>query len=397
MNIGILTHCIANNFGANLQALSTACYLRNHGYNPIFFFWDAYLKKRSTNMDPEQLDMHRSFLCRHGFEITRPCTSDDDFISVIQEYEIHNIIVGSDAVFTVSSWIDRLKISKKGISLKPITEDKMFPNPFWVPFSDRLDNCNFFYLSPSCQSTNYKFLSRDTISKMRTQIGKFGYLSARDNSTREMIRYIMGYDIEVPLTPDPVWGFTHNVETIPSKDAIFKKYNIKKDYILVSYYSKTAMPIQWHNRLRKLANDKGFEVYSLPMPQGHFVSNLPQIQLPIDSLDWYALIKYSIGYIGNNMHPIIVAMHNIVPFFSIDQHGKSFWRFHFEKTSKVYDLLSRFGMMKYRKSFYNSDNIPPESVFQTLLSFDHEKCKEISKKMEEDYCDMMTDICKMFK
>lgn len=39
MKIGILTyHCVPN-FGAQLQALSTVCYLKRAGYEPILLNW----------------------------------------------------------------------------------------------------------------------------------------------------------------------------------------------------------------------------------------------------------------------------------------------------------------------------------------------------------------------
>lgn len=34
----------------------------------------------------------------------------------------------------------------------------------------------------------------------------------------------------------------------------------------------------------------------------------------ITPIEWYALIKYSKGYVGNNMHPIVTSITNGVPF-----------------------------------------------------------------------------------
>ena len=39
MRIGLLTYHWVANYGANLQALSTYCYLDNNGYNPIIINW----------------------------------------------------------------------------------------------------------------------------------------------------------------------------------------------------------------------------------------------------------------------------------------------------------------------------------------------------------------------
>lgn len=394
--IGIMTHCIANNFGANLQALSTASYLQRNGFCPVFFFWDAYLKKRSLNMNKTQLDLHRNFLSRHGFEVSSPCCSDDDFVHMIKENDIHNILVGSDAVLTVESLVDRLTVRKLVPRIRPKVEDKEFPNPFWVPFAKKLKDCSFFYLSPSCQSSNYEFLRKKKVLQMKRQMQLFSYLSARDSYTAKMIRYLSECNCEVPVTPDPVWGFNQNVSNIPSKDDVVKKFGIEKDYILTSYYKNEEPSKDWLDELRNVAKENGVEVYALPMPQGIFCSNLPQIQLPIDPLDWYALIRYSKGYVGNNMHPIIVAMHNCVPFYSVDQHGKKIGKFLFDKTSKVYDLLQRFNMLEYRIKATKIKKVSAARVFYQLQNFDRNREREISQKMSDDYMDMMKNICSMF-
>ena len=39
MKIGLLAYHSACNFGATLQLLSTFCYLRNNGYDPIIINW----------------------------------------------------------------------------------------------------------------------------------------------------------------------------------------------------------------------------------------------------------------------------------------------------------------------------------------------------------------------
>lgn len=393
--IGILTHSIANNFGANLQALSTASYLRNNGFEPFFFHWDSYLTERSKRISNIQLDIHRNFLKMNGFKISEPCKIDKDFIRIIKEENIHNIIVGSDAVLTVNSWVDRIIISRHGIRLKKTTEDKVFPNPFWIPFSSDVPDCKFFYLSPSCQSSNYFFLNKSVKRKMKEKMMEFSFLSARDTYTAKFMQDIIQCKTPIEITPDPVWGFSYNISSIPTKEYIIKKFNIKNDYILFSFYND-PYPYEWLNEFSELAHGDGIETYSLPMPQGYFNSSLPKIPLPIDPIEWFALIKYSRGYVGHNMHPVIVAMHNNVPFFSIDIHGKSFWRFHFEKSSKVYDLLNRLGFSDYRINYSLKMKLTPSFVYSKLKSFDHQKCNIVSQKMCNDYLSLMKNICTKF-
>lgn len=394
--VGVLTHCIANNFGANLQALSTALYLKQHGYTPIFFCWDDYLKKRSAKMNEQQLEIHRLFLRRHGIEVSKPCSSPYDFKKVIEENNISDILVGSDAILTISSWLDRISISRKGIRFNIIAEDRKFPNPFWIPFAEFVPNCHFYYLSPSCQSSNYNFLSQSVLRKMRVQMERFDYICARDTCTKEMIEYVMKKKDIVPITPDPVWGALSNFKEIPSKDYILAKYGIQSNYMLASFYRGTAVSSLWLDGIRRLARKDCIELYSLPMPQGHFSSNLPRIELPVDPMDWFALIRYSKGYIGNNMHPIIVSMVNRVPFFSIDHHGKRFMLFRFEKTSKVYDLLKRFDLLDFRIKQPLAESLSPSEVYGKLKRFPIDSIDSVAKKMENDYMIMMQTICNMF-
>ena len=119
-----------------------------------------------------------------------------------------------------------------------------------------------------------------------------------------------------------------------------------------------------------------------------------KIELPLDPIEWYYLIKYSSGYIGHNMHPIIVSIHNNVPFFSIDQHGKRFFirRIQFSKTSKVYDLLKKHNLLKYRITASKYKFYEPKQIINSLVSFDLEKEKNVALKMQANFEVMMNKI-----
>lgn len=65
----------------------------------------------------------------------------------------------------------------------------------------------------------------------------------------------------------------------------------------------------------ELASNKDLVCVSLPFAQIRSAIKCPyEISLPLSPIDWYALIKYSSGYIGNNMHPIVVSLHNQISF-----------------------------------------------------------------------------------
>lgn len=80
--------------------------------------------------------------------------------------------------------------------------------------------------------------------------------------------------------------------------------------------------------------------------------------MPIDPMDWYCLIKYSHAYIGVLMHPIIVALHNAIPFFSFDQYGIRMGLYKNYKSSKTYHILREANLLDYHWSMVKGDKFP---------------------------------------
>lgn len=396
INIGVLTHSIADNYGANLQALSTAYYLRNMGYNPIFFKWDPY----PSNKHSEQLKLHHTFLQNHGFELTNNCLSDEDYIQAIEQYNINFIIVGSDCVFTHSHNIFPYRLSKSGFVKIQTLPDWVFPNPFWLPFFDKLQNLRAVIMSGSCGCSDLDKASRKVSRRMEKYLKNFSYISVRDEYTRESLSHILGYEksSKLPITPDPVFAFNQNVKDITTRDVILKKYNLPGKYIVMAYY-KSGMPSKkWLQELKNQFNNLGYKIVNLTMPQG--TEPYPydiNIDLPLDSIDWYNLIKYSNGYIGNNMHPIIVSIHNNVPFYSINEHGKFYFRRLIQsvKHTKEYELLKRFDLLTYHTAINRIHAVKPKSIVDSVLNFDKIKCKKAAEVLEKEYFAMMNDIIKL--
>ena len=69
---------------------------------------------------------------------------------------------------------------------------------------------------------------------------------------------------------------------------------------------------EWMDGLKAKAAEAGLTCVALPMPTGvDFKHTFDyEIPTPLSPLDWYALIKYASAYIGENMHPVVVALHN---------------------------------------------------------------------------------------
>lgn len=391
--VAILTHSIAYNYGANLQALSTASYMKNHGYEPVFLQWGSYL---SGNTPSAQVEIHKNFLRRAGFVMSEPLDSEEEFFNYIRKEEIRRIIVGSDCVLTYESHTFPFTLTRRGIVRINNSKDYEFPNPFWLPFLDNNYEIKRCLLSASTGGrSKMKIKDKDVLNKMILLLDKFDYISVRDTFTKTFVEKLLPHRKDVSLTPDPVFGFNKNVDVTPSEIDIRKRFKLEGKYYVICFYKSNWPDQQWADRLMSEAHNKGVKCISIQMPQGGRNSHFDMdIELPLDPLDWYALIKYSNGYIGNNMHPMIVALHNNVPFFIYNIHGRSILRGRIQliKTSKEYDLLSRFGLQHYLTPQPFLHFVSPKTVVNKLSTFDTEKCRKASSTLLSDYEKMMSLI-----
>lgn len=395
-NIGVLTHCIADNYGANLQAISTAYFLRNNGYNPVFFKWDPYPK----NHNNEQLKLHQTFLERHGFVVTENCESDEDFLRCIEKYNIDFVIEGSDCVLSYSKPLFPYSLSRRGFVKKRFLKDWVFPNPFWMPYLRKAPNLRAVIMSGSCGASDLRRATGETRVQMRECLNSYSLITVRDNYTKKSLYKILGEQKakDLTITPDPVFAFNQNIKVQPTKEEIVNKFKLPEKYVVMEFYNNHMPSDRWLSNLKKSLNNRGIKLVNLPMPQGgkEFKCDV-NIQLPLDSLDWYCLIKYSNGYVGNNMHPIIVSMHNSVPFYSVNAHGNYYLRGMIQtvKNTKEYELLNRFDLLQYHTAFNHIEKVDTGEVVNLLLSFDKSYCVSCARVLNEEYNQMMINILKL--
>ncbi|MBR1687540.1 MAG: polysaccharide pyruvyl transferase family protein [Prevotella sp.] len=395
MNIGILTHCVANNFGANLQALSTGNWLKRHGFVPVYLQWNAYLESEKKGMNTEQSQYHQLFLVKQGYIVARPCSTNQDFIDVIRDYKIENIIVGSDCVLTYRRNLIPYGISRHGIVKLTIPEDYKFPNPFWLPFINGDDGINCYMISASSGSSNYCNIRGGVKKEMKRLLAKFKYIAVRDTNAQKMINYIFDGNKNVNITPDPVFGFADELLNLPTKEEICNRYHLPQDYLAISFYERNWPSQKWFDEFRIVAHRHGLKCIGIPMPSGGKRPQLDiNIDLPLDPLDWYCILKYSRGYIGNNMHPVVISLHNAVPFFSFNGHGRFLFhkRIQLIRYSKEYDILKRFGLLQFEVAQKRSRRIKPQYVIDRILDFNLEERMEISKLLKVQYEDMMMEV-----
>ena len=400
MRIGILTYHYVFNFGANLQVYSTIEYLKNNGFDPIVINWipeDLELRYKG-NIPIVQADAHKKFIKDH-IPCSEICRTDLDIAKLVEKSNIKRIIIGSDAVLQHKSFLSRVHLQRKGIIVDPVPgSDVLFPNPFWGSFIPSMKKkIPVSIMAASSMNTNYKYFRGNLKKKMNTSLSQFQSVTVRDDWTMKMVKYITNGKIIPSIMPDPVFAYNQNIKDQASKKDILNKFRLSDNYILLSFRNQRSVSKEWMQAFGLIAEKNNLQCVALTMPGGiKFDAPFPKsVESPLCPTDWYGLIKYSSGYIGENMHPIVVALHNSVPFFSFDSYGIVKYKYFVnEKSSKIYDLLSLSGFLKKRicrlGKGYRSPS--PGSVFFQIKDFDFEKCKHFSINQLNKYNSMMESL-----
>ncbi len=405
MKIGILAYHAACNFGANLQVLSTVCYLRDIGHEPIVINWysEELEKFYSNNTNLNQFKEHKHFREKY-FPLTKRCYNDEDIVRELSMNNIQALIVGSDAVVQHHPILSRIVFpSRKVVSISYMTKDRLFPNPFWGSFYNLLTSkIPLIWMSVSSQNSNYKLILKSEKKQMKKYIQNFSYISVRDNWTSKMFQYITNNKIIPEITPDPVFAFNQNVSFQPTKEEVLKKFNLPENYYLLSFLNDKYVSEDWLNEFESLAEKNNIACVALPFPQGiKFSHNLKyEVRIPLSSLDWYALIKYSKAYIGNNMHPIVVCLHNGIPCISFDNYGLKKYRFFTDKkSSKIYHIMNKFNILEYHFRVRNKLNLTPSPshLLNLIQSFPTKQVKLESVATLQEYNTMMNEILNIVK
>ena len=394
MKIGLLAYHSACNFGATLQLLSTYRYLLKAGHEPVVINWipqdleDFYRRTTPAAQFENQINVRR-LLWRE----TVRCYGVKDVADVIERDGIEAVIIGSDAVAQHHPLPERLLFPTRRIfTVLKYTSDRMFPNPFWGLFNQHLSHpVPTAVMSASSQDSSFRFILGKRRNEMRAAIQHYSYLSVRDSWTQDMMEYLSNGEIVPPVTPDPVFAFNQNAgDIIPSASDIRKRFGVGERYILLSFFQGRGADQVWLNAFTDIAHEQGYECIMLPFSQRPSIGTADrQIDLPLSPIDWYALIKYSSGYVGNNMHPIVVSLHNAVPFFSFDNYGKKVGirRTPTDISSKIRHILSLADLNVNRVS----------SIAPPLIHTDCEKERQFASNYLDKYNEMMQNILEKIK
>lgn len=400
MRIGLLTyHCVPN-FGAQLQALSTVGYLRKKGHEPIVLNWypkDLEDMYRNGRVSQAQISCHDEFT-KSMLPVSSLCRTEEELIDEINRLHLDAILLGSDALFKYHSLKEIAQLQKNHTSPPPC--EQFEGNPFFGGFLGKLaKRVPAAVYSVSSQDCRYKLMSRMERQQFALAFTNFCFISVRDEWTRKMVEFITGSP-NVKIFPDPVFGFNMNasLNLIPSKEDIVERFGLSERYVLLSFSGRYANDT-YVKSLGDELEKNGFQPVALPLPELLFGCGIKKcINLPLNPLDWYALIAHSDGFIGERMHPIVVSLHNNVPFFCFDEYGalrkkyftrKKFWipkNYVDYRTSKSYHIIKKANLLKNWFSYSKQEIFPsPTFVTNCIIGFDKDRYMSFSERCLLEY------------
>lgn len=403
MKIGILAYHAACNFGAFLQLLSTVEYVKKRGDEPFVINWVPrdFRKDYEKRSSKEVRDTYASYQ-RAYYPLTNLCETAKEVAQEIERIGIEAVIIGSDAVCQHHPFRERFHFPTRRIFyLAHPTSDRMYPNCFWGTFNDYLKKpVPIAVISASSQDSKFYLIKGKTKAKMKQSILNYKYISVRDDWSQKMISYLTDGEVMPEVTPDPVFAFNHNAsDVIPSKNYILKRFNIPNEYILVSFKNQKSVSQDWITEFEQMAEKNGLACVKLPYADAQAFGNMKyDVGNNISPLEWYALIKYAKGYVGNNMHPIVTSLSNGIPFFSFDNYGIAVQdgKPTNGESSKIYHILKTAELLQYRIFTHCRGYSAPsvQLVYDALKTFDVEKEQMFAKSYYIKYVCMMDSVYK---
>ena len=397
MKIALLTYHSSRNYGANLQAYSTYSRLSRDGYEPILIDWD-YFKAQPCSA---QGNVHRRFV-EERMALTNPCKTSREIAAELERLGIENVLIGSDALVNVKPFLKWFGLSRKTLlAFRPPDATARFPNPFWGDFSDYMQRPpTLQMMSVSSQNADYRKYFSCTKRAMGNRLLKFKYVSVRDTWTRDMLSNISSGKVVPALTPDPVFAFGDNALDLPPDAHVLEKYGLEPGkYVLLGFREGVSPNSDWVEKFSGIVRAEGLVPAMFPMPAklggaDYIFKNPPE------PLEWYILIKNARAYVGNNMHPLVICIHNGVAFYSFDQYGiRSIFGAVDEAASKTYDLLSKAGLLDFRaRALAHCMQIPsPEVVWQKICGFDYGGSAKAALQKRREYFAMIGQIESNFR
>lgn len=322
MKIGILTFHRPSNFGANLQAFSSARYFLSLGHTIKVIDYtrpgDLDYKK---SVDERQFLAHKHFVESH-LPLSRQVFDEKGLCDVVRQERFDAILIGADAVWRAP-------------------QDNCIYFAKWVFDNESIQHTSVASISAAHMGHGYMGVSAETRQHIHDSLTKFKYITVRDGWTREVLNrdIFSGKDVVKEVNPDPVIKLHHYVE-----NEIWQSNGLEsKKYYLMSLpvgWGKSAklgrVRQRWFSRFKQMVHSAGYQLVELPIPEGKSGMDFDYIiDYPIDPLQWFLWIKNAKAFCGLRFHAIVSSISNGTPFFSLDSYGK---------TTKISMLLDLFGL-----------------------------------------------------
>lgn len=399
MRVGLLTYHCPPNFGAQLQAISTVGYLKRMGHEPIVLNWYAadLEEMYSKRIPADQIKCHEAFT-EYALPVGVKCSKYADLIKEVDRLGLDAMVVGSDALFKYFPISKRRFFSKRKLKwiyfTQPLSCEDLEENPFFGDFLSKLTKkIPASVYAVSSQNCPYNLMGAKERKRMAEALSNYNLITVRDAWTQGMVEKITGRN-NVRINPDPVFSFNQNCYLeIPSKEDILSKYNLSENYVLLSF-SDWFCKSDYIKAIAEEIERRGYQPVALPMPEKLFDAGIEKkIALPLSPLEWYALIIYSKGYVGERMHPIVVCLHNSVPFFCLDEYGTKVRKSFFSRkmvynplSSKTYLIVKDADLLNQLYSYQGTEPLlNPALVVDRLLSFDVQKCQKFAVNKQKQY------------
>lgn len=329
MKIGILTFHRPANFGANLQAYSSMCYLSSLGHEVKVI---DYVRQTDfdykNKVDIRQYEAHKHFV-EVRLSLTKQITTDEDLCRIVKEEAFDAIVIGADAVWR-----------------SPKDNNVYFAE--WLFKNKDIKDVAVASISPAHMGNGYCNISDDKRKAIHECLSKFKYITVRDAWTKEVVnRDIFGGETFVRnVNPDPVFTLFRFIDdeqwnNCGQKSKGYYLMSLPKNWVNVGKFADKKR--KWFAQFKAYVNGAGYKLVELPIPEGKSGMKFDYtIDYPIDPLQWFLWIKNAKAFCGLRFHAIVSSISNGTPFYSIDSYGDN------GRIAKILDLVGLHKMARKR-------------------------------------------------
>lgn len=366
MKIGILTFHRPANFGANLQAYSSMCYLQSLGHDAkVIDYVRAGDKGYKKQVDARQYEAHKRFVEKRLI-LTMQATTSEDLCRIVEDERFDAILIGADAVWR-------------------LPKDCNIYFAEWLFKNSELSDIPVASISPAHMGNGFISLPEENRDVIKRCLLQFKYITVRDEWTKTVINrdLFKGKEFVTHINPDPVFTMYRNVN-----EEIWNGYGRKgKGYYLMSLPKSwadggrfAAKKKRWFADFKASVNGAGYELVELPIPEGK--SGMPfdfTVDYPIDPLQWFLWIKNAKAFCGLRFHAIVSAISSGTPFYSMDSYGDN------SRKSQILDVLGLHKIARRLDVRSKIFNLLKDSSFEnyrcnSLIEF--ESAKKVFKMLE---------------